>query len=308
VPSLCDLFADIPPSLDAVFQKMMAKKPDDRFQSMRETIAALEELRDSGVARRPLQIGPDDADVDLDAPTAHLHKPADSIPPPRPLSSRDTVHGRMKQDTDYSRDDLGEAEDNIQQQKDVQPQDDILVLRPRPEAAQRHAGLHDRKAARWVLLMGGGVVIVEDDGRRRRINDQDALPARPFVVETVGLAYNQLVSDDDLARFAEMTHLARIYLDGTNITDEGVRHLPRIASLAHVALGNTKVSDLGIAYLTACKSLRQLSLYATQVGDACLPHLRRLTLLEKLNLTRTRLSPAAVEALRRDLPACEILS
>jgi serine/threonine protein kinase len=42
IPSLRTLRADVPEAVDAVFQKMMAKRPDDRQQSMAEVIEALD--------------------------------------------------------------------------------------------------------------------------------------------------------------------------------------------------------------------------------------------------------------------------
>ena len=42
VPSLRELREDVPSPLDEVFQKMVAKSPDDRYASMTEAIAALE--------------------------------------------------------------------------------------------------------------------------------------------------------------------------------------------------------------------------------------------------------------------------
>ncbi|NQT15635.1 MAG: PD40 domain-containing protein, partial [Planctomycetes bacterium] len=42
IPSILEKRPDVPAELDAVFQKMMAKTPEDRYQSMTEVVAALE--------------------------------------------------------------------------------------------------------------------------------------------------------------------------------------------------------------------------------------------------------------------------
>jgi CheY-like chemotaxis protein/tRNA A-37 threonylcarbamoyl transferase component Bud32 len=44
VPSLCAARAGVPSDLDSIFQRMVAKKPEDRFPSMAEVVAALEAL------------------------------------------------------------------------------------------------------------------------------------------------------------------------------------------------------------------------------------------------------------------------
>ncbi len=42
IPSLCQDRPDVPPQLDAVYRKMVAKQPEERYQSMTEVITALE--------------------------------------------------------------------------------------------------------------------------------------------------------------------------------------------------------------------------------------------------------------------------
>lgn len=57
IPSLRDVCPDAPEQLDAVFQKMIAKTTEDRFQSMTEVIAALEQCRSPGAADGELSSG-----------------------------------------------------------------------------------------------------------------------------------------------------------------------------------------------------------------------------------------------------------
>lgn len=59
IPSLCEARDDVSHELDGVFQKMVAKKPEDRQQSMTEVIAELERCRVSNVAQLAETEAPD---------------------------------------------------------------------------------------------------------------------------------------------------------------------------------------------------------------------------------------------------------
>jgi serine/threonine protein kinase len=51
IPSLCAARPDVSAVLDSVFQRMLAKNPQDRFQSMTEVIRALEACQSQDAAQ-----------------------------------------------------------------------------------------------------------------------------------------------------------------------------------------------------------------------------------------------------------------
>jgi len=53
IPSICRLRTDLPPELDQFMQKAMAKSPDDRYQTPKEFIAAIEQIQKRIQASQP---------------------------------------------------------------------------------------------------------------------------------------------------------------------------------------------------------------------------------------------------------------
>ncbi len=85
IPSLRDARNDVPPSLDAAFRKMVAKKAKDRQQSMTEVIAELGQCAGRGKAP-----GPKPAPAPR-AMTETLHQPGPTVSAPRVPSRSRTV-------------------------------------------------------------------------------------------------------------------------------------------------------------------------------------------------------------------------
>lgn len=85
VPSLRQFRAGIPEGLDAVFRRMLAKRPEDRPQSMREVIAALRPFEAPQPAGQPVAKGQPAAIGEIQArPAAATTRPG-AAPAPQPV-------------------------------------------------------------------------------------------------------------------------------------------------------------------------------------------------------------------------------
>ena len=73
IPSLRDLSAQVPEPLDRVFRKMLAKQPDDRFQSVQEVIQALQAC----FKRKGSSTGESGVSIAGDPEPGQLPRPAD---------------------------------------------------------------------------------------------------------------------------------------------------------------------------------------------------------------------------------------
>jgi eukaryotic-like serine/threonine-protein kinase len=76
IPSLAEGRPDVPPQLDAVFQRMLAKDPSERFQTMGEVVQALEEIEaqlpEASTAAGTAQTSPPSAATRQELPPRHV--------------------------------------------------------------------------------------------------------------------------------------------------------------------------------------------------------------------------------------------
>ena len=76
IPSLAKQREDVPPEVDAIFQKMVAKRPDDRYQSMLEVVAALDAvLGDRTTVSSSSTTSGDQGDPSLEEVLSFLNQP-----------------------------------------------------------------------------------------------------------------------------------------------------------------------------------------------------------------------------------------
>jgi hypothetical protein len=101
--------------------------------------------------------------------------------------------------------------------------------------------------------------------------------------------------------------LSRLWLDGSPITDEGLRHLQHMTVLVSLSLNETQISDTGLEHLHSLPMLSMLSLRDTRIGDSGLETLSNLSSIERLDLSQTRITDAGLGRLR-NLPSLHYLS
>ena len=84
----------------------------------------------------------------------------------------------------------------------------------------------------------------------------------------------------------------------TGVTDEGLTHLANLKDVRRLNLARTSITDAGLASLATSAELQHLYLYQNpQLGDAGMTHLSGLSLLEGLDLVATSVGDAGLAAL-----------
>ncbi len=114
-------------------------------------------------------------------------------------------------------------------------------------------------------------------------------------------------TDSGLTLLSGRLALRDLRLDGTQITDAGLRNLTDL-DLHELSLTRTSASDAGLAHIGGLTSLKILWLGNTRVTDAGLIHLENLKDLQMLDLYETAVTTSGIEDLLKVLPSCNIVA
>jgi len=98
------------------------------------------------------------------------------------------------------------------------------------------------------------------------------------------------LSAADLAVLRDMTHLKAIDFSDVDLDPDGVVHLQAGGRLERLWLDGTNINDQGMADVSRVDGLRVLSITGCAVGDAGIVHLQRLQCLEELYIAGTQVS------------------
>jgi serine/threonine protein kinase len=107
------------------------------------------------------------------------------------------------------------------------------------------------------------------------------------------------LTDEGLDGFSRLSQLRVLILCHNDLTDEGLARLGPLEDLIHLDLEGTRLSDDGLDALGAARDLEFLNLSETGVGDAGIARLAHLDRLHELRLNRTKITDACVEDLLR---------
>lgn len=269
IPSLQVSRPDVPKSIDAIFRRMVAKDPLERFSSMGELIAAIDDSGVSGDLGRERTSRKQDA-----ASTGTLDLKRDVVS--RASSSRRAIWLFATFAGLIGLCVIGYAIGEF-------------------PASPSDAGIEidDRGHAEF----SAGIGILQFNGT----SITDALLANSLKGQAdlteLHLA-NTNISDEGMASIGLCQKLEVLHLDGTGVTSQGLRHLSGLRNLRVLGLARTLVDDAGLQHLQRMKNLEWLTLEGTVISGGGLVHLSDCQQLDSLNLASTDLSSEQLSHLK----------
>jgi Protein kinase domain len=320
VPSLRQIRPEIPVALDAVFQKMVAKRPDDRFHSMSEVVQALHQATLAQRSRKGMWFGGMVAGIILLVGVvwfflsgARTDTTQDRKAAEWALNLGGTVSVALTDDSGAteikSLDGLPKKPFRVQavnlDRTDVtdaavanlQGLEDLRFLRLN-RTAITDAGLAYLTGVPKLELLEQVETRLTDDGMKHL----ERLPT----ITWLDLS-GTFVTDKGLQHLQALKKLDTLRLNRLKLTDEGLKHLDGLIRLRLLELYEVPVTDAGLKHIGKLTNLTWLMLTGTQVSDAGLDDLKGLAGLRRLSLERTKVTDKGVARLKMALPHCEVI-
>jgi serine/threonine protein kinase len=321
---------EVTPALARVVRKLMAKKPEERYQAPAEAAADLEAVSASltGFAAARVAAAATAAEQNprsKEASTlAYINNSTDTVTldaAKKPNSRRWLIvtagtsmslllgltivvllipRGAQKKN-DGPPDGQKEFAKGGAQKKNDGPLDGQKEFAKGPdrpiddkpvEKAKMPVADPDRQAAAYVVSVGGSVQ-VNVNGLDRDLKAAAELPKERFTLSRVNLA-GAKVTDSGLASFEGCKGLTFIHLAGASVTNAGLAHLMPGKDLWFLELWGAPITDAGLAHFKGCTKLGHLSLFGTAVTDAGLAYFKDSKGLGHLNLGNTAVTDAGL--------------
>jgi hypothetical protein len=124
-------------------------------------------------------------------------------------------------------------------------------------------------------------------------------------VTEVDLAGKQ-VDDAALRAISGLTHLEKLTLDNTQITDNSAGILRSMPALKSVSMRYTNISDRCAAQLAVLPNLHSATLTGTKITDAAVDDLAKQHALKELYIRWTKITNKGAARLAAALPKCAV--
>ncbi|RPI89438.1 MAG: hypothetical protein EHM42_03010 [Planctomycetaceae bacterium] len=139
------------------------------------------------------------------------------------------------------------------------------------------------------------------------INNPLQLAGRVSQIVGAELRINPHVTNVTVSRLTELPTLEEVVLSGCRLTDSCVSEFTLLPALRHLDLSSTPLTDSGLRSLGSLATLEHLDLSRTPMNGEALGDYRGLSRLRRLNLGFTKLAPAALRHVEQ-LASLESLS
>jgi Leucine-rich repeat (LRR) protein len=122
-----------------------------------------------------------------------------------------------------------------------------------------------------------------------RISDEGLLHLRTArQIRDLNLLYAEQITDLGLSAIKNWTHLKRLNVRGTRISDPTLAIVGKLTQLESLDIANTGVTDAGLDSLVPLTHLKHLALGRSRFSDNAIVVLRLLSTLESLDLSGPR--------------------
>ena len=280
-PSLQQARSDVSDDVEAVFQKMVHKVPEQRTQDVAELVAELNRIDSAASDQTSVNIRP------------------------RPKSKSKSASHSNRRWPMLAAGAIAVAIACFAVLQNWVPRDPDVV---------------HRDLAKWAVN-SNGIVVAQTELGEQEFHASSDIPDAPFritgldlysdsdnlsidsvfeidTLETLSLTGLQNV---DMQRCSKLSKLTSLTLLGCNVTDSDLRHLTSLAELSSLTVSDCEISDDGLAYIASCPNLSYLDVARTSITGKGVELLKVLPNLSYLDLSETSVGGPDLEHLPPNL-------
>lgn len=290
----------IPPAVEDLVMKLLANKPEDRYQNMSEVKEKLSAIQSGALKGGGIKLGKFQWRAVLSNPTsiATIGAALAIVG----LVSLFLSIVTLKQTQESGRKDPLEVPIQTATPSKA-PVDRISHFNSLLDAAP-HSSLTDLVLADWLPKIGERHAL---DLSKSPVTDAGLVSVAGLTgLQTLDLSESQ-ITDAGVSSIVKLTSLKVLRLNGTKLTAKGLSELAVLPNLQELHLERTATDNNGLSALSHSPSLSILDIQSTNITDAGMNHLTGMKTLKEIWLSGTDITDRGLAVLAKmDLGALKI--